>query len=133
MSFESITIQTKNRVEFVNITSQVKRIVGASGIEDGDCTVYCPHTTAGITINEAADPAVVHDIIGELEKIVPFEDGYSHSEGNSAAHIKSTLVGTQQTIPIHRGQLTLGTWQGIFFCEFDGSRSRKVYISIRSA
>ncbi len=133
MHFESITVHTKDRVEFVNITGQVKKIVEASKADEGICTVYCPHTTAGITINEAADPDVVRDIIRELQKIVPFQDNYSHSEGNSAAHIKSSMIGASETIPIHRGKLALGTWQGIFFCEFDGSRSRKAYITVTPA
>lgn len=127
---EVLKISTPDRVGFTNITSQVKKIAAASGVEEGFCTVYCPHTTAAITINEAADPAVVHDIIKELNDIVPFQHGYTHGEGNSAAHIKSSLIGASEVIPIHRGSIALGTWQGIFFCEFDGPRQRKAYVSI---
>lgn len=130
---EVVKIPTKKQFDFVNISSQVKKIVADAGINEGTCTVYCPHTTAAITINEAADPAVVEDIIKELDEIVPLRHGYSHSEGNSAAHIKSSLTGASETIPIHQGALVLGTWQGIFFCEFDGPRHRKAYITISSS
>jgi len=130
---ESLQVPTHKQFEFVNITSQVKQIVSATNVEDGFCVVYCPHTTAGITINEAADPSVVRDIINELDDIVPLQHGYSHSEGNSAAHIKASLIGTSETIPIYQGRLILGTWQGIFFCEFDGPRHRKVHVSLYSS
>jgi secondary thiamine-phosphate synthase enzyme len=112
----------------VDITGKVQQIVNASGVRSGVCTVFIPHTTAGITINENADPDVVSDIIKEVNKIVPFEDRYAHSEGNSAAHIKASMFGFSQQIIIEDGRLVLGTWQSIYFCEFDGPRNRKVYI-----
>jgi secondary thiamine-phosphate synthase enzyme len=130
MTFEQIRVKTNEKTGLYDITSQVKKIVASSGTENGMCLVYCPHTTAGITINEAADPSVQEDILKELNKVIPFSDGYSHREGNSAAHIKSSLVGCSETVPIHNGKLVLGTWQGIYFCEFDGPRSRSVYIRV---
>lgn len=114
----------------LNITSYVKKTVKESGIENGVCVVYIPHTTAGITINENADPDVVHDIIKTINQIVPFENQYTHLEGNSAAHIKASMMGSSVTIIINNGELLLGTWQGVFFCEFDGSRHRKFYVKI---
>ena len=101
-----------------------------SGIRTGICQVYTPHTTAGVTINENADPDVVRDLLKEIDTVIPFEDAYRHAEGNSAAHIKSSLVGCDQTVPIEEGRLVLGTWQSIFFCEFDGPRQRKVIVQI---
>ena len=130
---EVIKVHTKKQFEFVNITQQVKKIVADTGIAEGSCTVYCPHTTAAITINEAADPAVVQDIIKELDEIVPLRHGYAHSEGNSAAHIKSSIIGASEVIPIHQGSPVLGTWQGVFFCEFDGPRHRKAYITVSAS
>jgi len=125
-------ISTKNRNQMTDITSQVGSIVEQSGISNGDVVVYCPHTTAAITINENADPSVPHDILLVLEKLVPQSNpGYRHSEGNSDAHCKSVLVGCSRQILLRDGSLELGTWQGIFFCEFDGPRSRKVYVQIR--
>ena len=126
---ESFSVRTRSRTEFVSITSQVRSAVAALGVDDGVCTVFVPHTTAGITINENADPSVPRDILGELNKIVPFDDDYSHREGNSAAHIKASLMGSSVQVIVEGGQLALGTWQGIFFCEFDGPRSRKVYVT----
>ena len=121
-----IRVSTKSRTELVDITSEVQRVVTESGVRDGVCHVYVPHTTAGVTINENADPSVREDILKELNKIVPFEDNYRHLEGNAAAHIKASLVGSSETIMVAGGRLLLGTWQGIFFCEFDGPRSRRV-------
>jgi len=115
----------------VDITSEVQRIVHESALTQGLCCVYVPHTTAGVTINENADPSVRKDILAELNKVIPFEDNYTHVEGNSAAHIKSSIVGHSVIIPIEEGRLVLGTWQGIYFCEFDGPRSRRVLVSIR--
>jgi secondary thiamine-phosphate synthase enzyme len=123
-------VRTGARVELVDITSLVKQIVSTSGVVSGLCSVYVPHTTAGVTINENADPTVKDDILMELNKIVPFNDNYRHSEGNSAAHIKASMVGTNINIIIDNSNLVLGTWQGIYFCEFDGPRNRKVYIKI---
>lgn len=127
---KKVNVRTNKQVEFVKITHLMQQVVNESSIQDGVCYVYVPHTTAGVTINEGADPDVVRDIIMELNKIVPFEDNYAHLEGNSAAHIKATLVGSSVTVPVENGKLVLGTWQSIFFCEFDGPRSRKVLVKI---
>ena len=127
---EQISVRTSNRTEFVDITSEVSSAVRKSGVKNGVCHVYVPHTTAAVTINENADPSVQADILMELNKRIPFEDGYSHMEGNAAAHIKSSLVGCSELVLIEGGSLALGTWQGIFFCEFDGPRSRKVFCKI---
>lgn len=125
-------ISTKSRNEMIDITGQVSSIVGQSGISNGDVIVYCPHTTAAITINENADPSVPHDILLTLEKLVPRSmPGYQHYEGNSDAHCKSSLVGCSRQILVKDGAMMLGTWQGIFFCEFDGPRSRTVYVQVR--
>ena len=125
-------VSTKNRNQMVDITSQVRSFVSQSGITNGDVIVYCPHTTAAITINENADPSVPHDILLTLEELLPHHrPGYRHSEGNSDAHCKSSLIGCSEQILIKGEALELGTWQGIFFCEFDGPRSRKVIIQIR--
>lgn len=121
-------VSTSLRSEMVNITKTVKEALHQTGIQEGLCTVYSPHTTAGITINEAADPDVVHDMIKELDKRIPWNDGYHHAEGNSAAHIKTTLTGPSVSIPVHQGKMTLGTWQGIYFCEWDGPRQRTFYL-----
>lgn len=114
----------------VDITSKVRMVVERSKVASGTCLVFCPHTTAGLTINENADPDVVRDMVMELNKIVPFDDGYRHSEGNSAAHIKSTMFGPSLNIIVDGGELLLGTWQGIYFCEFDGPRSRRVHVKV---
>ena len=125
-------ISSKNRSQLIDITSQVSSAVSESGVTDGDVIVYCPHTTAAITINENADPSVPHDILLILEQLIPHRNaGYRHSEGNSDAHCKSSLVGCSEQILIKDKSLVLGTWQGIFFCEFDGPRSRKVKVQIR--
>ena len=130
MSFSRFSVKTHGQTEFINITSEVRSFLESEKIDHGLCHVYIPHTTAGVTINEAADPDVEKDILKELNKIVPFRDNYAHLEGNSAAHIKTTIVGSSVTIPIAEGRLNLGTWQGIFFCEFDGPRNRSVYLTI---
>jgi secondary thiamine-phosphate synthase enzyme len=114
----------------VDITAQVERLVTQSGVQDGMCYLFVPHTTAGVTINENADPTVRSDILKTLEKIVPWNDDYDHSEGNSAAHIKASIMGASQSIFVSRGKLDLGTWQGIFLAEFDGPRTRKVWIRV---
>jgi len=116
-----------------DITSQVQEAVTKSGIQSGICTVFIPHTTAGVTINENADPDVVSDILKEINKIVPFDDNYRHMEGNSAAHIKAGMFGFSEQIIVENGKLVLGTWQGIYFCEFDGPRSREVYVKVLGA
>jgi len=127
---EDIHISTHNRTEMIDITRQVQALVHKSGISDGMCVVFVPHTTAAVTINENADPAVIRDMLAELNKIIPLQDDYRHSEGNSAAHIKSSLTGCSQTVLIEKGTLQLGTWQSIFFCEYDGPRKRKVWVKI---
>ncbi len=125
-------ISTRNRCEFADITGQVASFVSKAGIKEGDAIVYCPHTTAGITINENADRSVVHDILLTLEELVPYlRPGYRHDEGNSDAHCKSSLIGCSKQFVIRDGQLVLGTWQGIFFCEFDGPRSRSFIVQVR--
>jgi secondary thiamine-phosphate synthase enzyme len=129
---KNINVKTRSRTEFVNITSDVQKIVKESGVKSGICYVYVPHTTAGVTINEGADPSVVRDMQVFFNKLVPHSGDYQHMEGNSDAHIKTSLVGPSQVIIIDDGELLLGTWQAIFFCEFDGSRNRKVYVKIIS-
>ena len=119
-----------NKQDFVNITPQVRYSVIKSGINDGIAIVYCPHTTAGITINESADPDVVHDLILGLDKVFYDRDEYLHSEGNSHAHLKASCIGSSATVIISGGKLLLGTWQGIYFCEFDPPRNRKFYVKI---
>ena len=124
------SINTRSATEMVNITSQVQNELGRSEIKNGICTVYVPHTTAGITINEGADPAVAEDVIMEINKIVPIQDGYKHAEGNSAAHLKTTFFGSSVQLPVENGRLSLGTWQAIFLCEFDGPRNRRVLVQV---
>lgn len=126
----AIEINTTKRQEFVDITPRVEKIVNDSKVKDGLCVIFCPHTTAGLTINENADPSVKKDILNHLEKLVPQDKNYSHSEGNSDAHIKSSLLGSSLNILIENNSLVLGTWQGVYFCEFDGPRQRNIYINI---
>ena len=129
---EDFRISTKSRNQMIDITGEVRSFVSQSGISNGDVIVYCPHTTAAITINENADPSVPHDILLTLEELLPHHrPGYRHSEGNSDAHCKSSLIGCSEQILIKDKSLNLGTWQGIFFCEFDGPRSRRVIVQIR--
>ena len=130
MTHTVISVRTHERTEFVDITGKVTSAVSSSGVTRGICSVFVPHTTAGVTINEAADPDVVKDILEKLNRVIPFQNGYAHREGNSAAHIKTTLTGSSVTIPIVNGSLQLGTWQGIYFCEFDGPRSRTASITL---
>lgn len=125
-----LEVKTRTRTELVDITSEIKKIVKEGQVKNGVCCLFIPHTTAGITINENADPSVRQDILRELDKVIPFEDNYSHGEGNAAAHIKASLVGFSATIFIEEGNLVLGTWQGIYFCEFDGPRVRKVLMKM---
>lgn len=127
-----LNLRTAQTVEFTDITGEVQHIVEASGVKDGICHIYIPHTTAGVTVNEHADPSVVKDICMALERIVSRKDNYRHSEGNSPAHIKASLFGSSQTVFIEKGKLVLGTWQGIFFCEFDGPRDRTVLVKAMS-
>lgn len=121
------TLRTE-RSNFYNITAKVREAVAKSGITDGICIVYCPHTTAGITINENADPDVVHDLLIGLDRAFPDRREFLHAEGNSTAHLKAGCIGSSQTIIVDEGRLVLGTWQGIYFCEFDGPRNRKFYV-----
>lgn len=130
MPIKKFSVPTHARTELINIDDTVQRAVAESGVQTGLCHIFVPHTTAGVTINENADPDVIRDMLMEIDKIIPFEDGYHHAEGNSAAHIKSSLVGCAQTVPLEEGRLALGTWQSIFFCEFDGPRHRQVIIQI---
>jgi secondary thiamine-phosphate synthase enzyme len=127
---KQLRVQTKAKTELVDITQGVQRLVTESGIRSGICYVYVPHTTSGITINENTDPNVGRDILKELNKVIPFDDNYGHNEGNSAAHIKSTLVGVSKSVIVEEGRLALGTWQAIFYCEFDGPRDRRVYVKV---
>ena len=129
---ESFNISTKKRNQMLDITSHVQSLVTELGISHGDVIVYCPHTTAAITINENADPSVQHDILLTLEDLLPqHRSGYRHFEGNSDSHCKSSLVGCSEQVIIKDGRLQLGTWQAVFFCEFDGPRSRKVVVQVR--
>ena len=127
---DEISVNTSSHTQFIDITSKVSEVLQKAGIKDGLCTVFTPHTTAGITINENADPDVPLDIIKEMGKVIPLNDGYDHIEGNSAAHIKSSLFGCSETVIVRNGSLMLGTWQSVFFCEFDGPRNRKVWVEI---
>jgi len=127
---EKISVKTSCRVDLIDITDQIQDIVSQSKVKDGVCLVFCPHTTAGLTINENADPSVRRDMINALTNLVPENAGYTHSEGNADSHIKSSLLGSSLTIFVEDGQLALGTWQGIYFCEGDGPRSREIWIKI---
>ncbi len=126
------SISTIEQTGLSDITRQVQEAVSKSGINDGICYVFVPHTTAAVTINENADPDVGDDMIMELNKIIPFSDSYKHMEGNSAAHIKATLTGSSEMILVENGKLQLGTWQGIYFCEYDGPRRRQVWVQVLS-
>lgn len=125
-----LQVSTHSNTEFIDITGEIQKFVSESKVKSGLCEIFIPHTTAAVTINENADPSVKRDILMELNKLIPFEDNYHHSEGNSAAHIKSSLLGCSLTVIIEENRLQLGTWQGIYFCEFDGPRSRKVWVKI---
>ena len=128
--WKEITVPTSTRAQFIDVTRQVSAEVAKSGVKNGMCYVYVPHTTAGVTINENADPDVVTDLLATLEKLVPVHGNYRHAEGNSDAHLKASMMGFSQMIPIKDGRLALGTWQGIYFCEFDGPRGRKMLVGI---
>ena len=126
----TIEIRTKSRQEFVDLTAEVGRLVAASGVKDGICVVAVPHTTAGVTVNENADPDVRADMDVALRRIVPDSLPYAHGEGNSPAHIKASLVGSSTSLVVEGGKIRLGTWQGIFFCEFDGPRTRRAWVQV---
>ena len=125
-----LSVKTRERTELLDITTEVQQLVRKSGVEQGFCMLYVPHTTAAVTINESADPSVKSDILKVLNQVIPWDADYRHLEGNSAAHIKTTLVGSSELIAIDGRKLVLGTWQGIFFCEFDGPRNRKIHVRI---
>ncbi len=129
-AMEVIDVKSGKRIEFIDVTSKVQKALDKMTAMNGLCHIYVPHTTAGVTINENADSSVVRDILDALDRLVPLSAGYSHAEGNSAAHIKSSLMGCHQAVPVEGNKLRLGTWQGIFFCEFDGPRSRKLYVDL---
>jgi len=129
---QTFKVRTSAHTEFIDVTRSVQEAVRKTGVEDGICIIFIPHTTAAVTINENADPSVVQDMIMELNKIVPFQDPYRHMEGNSPSHIKASLAGCSQVVFVESGKLVLGTWQGIFFCEFDGPRDRKVHVKVIS-
>ncbi|MGQ9571560.1 MAG: secondary thiamine-phosphate synthase enzyme YjbQ [Thermodesulfovibrionales bacterium] len=125
-----INVKSKSRIEFIDVTGFVQDVVKDSGIKDGICCLYVPHTTAGITINEGADPSVQRDILNTLSRLAPQDINYFHREGNADAHIKTTLVGNSVNVIIDEGKLLLGTWQSIFFCEFDGPRHRRIAVKL---
>lgn len=125
-----LEIKTSSQTEFIDITGKVQKEIQRLGISDGVCYLFVPHTTAGITINENADPSVKADILMELNKLIPKDDLYKHLEGNAPAHVKASIIGSSETVFIEQGELVLGTWQGIFFCEFDGPRTRRVFLKI---
>lgn len=130
MKSVTLNIKTNTHTEMQEITDRVQEAVSDSGIENGICMLFVPHTTAAVTINENADPDVVRDFIMELDKIIPWDDGYHHFEGNSAAHLKASIIGFSEHIIVENGCLQLGTWQGIYFCEYDGPRIRQLKIKI---
>ena len=125
-----IEIESKQTHEMIEVTDRVQQVITASGVSDGIVHLFTPHTTAAVTINENADPDVVHDMLTIMNRLVPVEGGYRHAEGNSAAHVKSSLFGCSETIPLENGRLVLGTWQGLYFCEFDGPRRRQLQLRI---
>jgi len=127
---DAILVNTTSRCQMIDVTAQVRAAVRKSGVKSGVCTVFVPHTTAAVTINENADGDVPRDVLAGLERIAPANAGYAHAEGNSDAHIKSSIVGCQLSVLIEKGELVLGTWQGIWFCEFDGPRARKMYVKV---
>jgi secondary thiamine-phosphate synthase enzyme len=125
---KTISVKTTAKTEFIDITRNIEEAIRSEGVMDGACLIFVPHTTAAVTINESADPSVKSDILMVLNKMVPWEESYRHLEGNSPAHIKSSIIGASEIIGVEDGRLTLGTWQGVFFCEFDGPRTRKIHI-----
>jgi len=127
---KQLRVKTNSRTELVDITPGIQRLVAESGVRSGVCHLYVPHTTSAVTINENSDPNVGRDILKELNKVIPFEDHYGHSEGNSAAHIKASIIGVSQTVMVEEGRLALGTWQAVFLCEFDGPRDRRVMVKV---
>ena len=129
---ETVAIKTSAQTNMLNITPEIQRLIRKHGWKDGLITVFVPHTTAGVTINENADPDVVRDILFQIDKVIPFDDDYHHFEGNSPAHIKASLFGSSVTIILEHSRMMLGTWQGVYFCEFDGPRNRKFWVKFMS-
>ncbi len=129
----TVRVESRAHTQFINIDRQVHEIIDAAGVHTGFVQVFVPHTTAGVTINENADPAVVADMALILERVVPWQGGYAHAEGNSAAHVKASMMGFCQTVLIRDGRLAFGTWQSLYFCEFDGPRTRQVWVQVHSA
>jgi len=129
----TVSVKTKERKQMLDVTGEVRRVVSESGVTDGLVIAYVPHTTAGITINENADPDVCRDILSHLAKVVPADKGFRHVEGNSDAHIQASLMGSSVMVMVEEGRLVLGTWQSVFFCEFDGPRTRKLHVKFFSA
>ncbi len=127
---KKLSVRTSSQIEMLDITSQIEKVVEESGITEGVCYLFVPHTTAAVTINEGADPSVKSDILKELDKNIPLQDNYQHREGNAAAHIKASIIGSTEIVPVDSGRLVLGTWQSIFFCEFDGPRTRSVLVKV---
>lgn len=125
---KTITVKTHSQTEMLDITTEIQSVIKAENFSDGICMLYVPHTTAGITINESADPSVRRDILMVLNQLVPWKANYRHMEGNSPAHVKSSLMGASELVAVENGAMVLGTWQGIFYCEFDGPRTRKLHI-----
>jgi secondary thiamine-phosphate synthase enzyme len=128
--FNTLTVRTGSRTEFLDLTGPIQEAVRKSGVQEGLCHLFVPHTTAAVTINENADPSVKADILMVLNKIIDDKETYRHLEGNSPAHIKASLIGPQLTLLVSGGRLVLGTWQGIYFCEFDGPRSRRLHLKV---
>ena len=126
----TLDVSSKNTTEMIDVTRQVQERITQETIQNGLAMLFVPHTTAGITINEGADPAVMSDILLVLNKIIPWKEAYKHVEGNSPAHVKTSLVGSSEVIAVENGRLVLGTWQSVYFCEFDGPRNRKIYIKV---
>ena len=127
---ETLSVHTNHRTELLDLTTQVQEVVKKSGVNEGLCHVFVPHTTAAVTINESADPAVKADILMVLNKVISEKEPYRHMEGNSPAHVKASIIGPQLTVLVSQGRLVLGTWQGVFFCEFDGPRSRRLHVKV---
>jgi secondary thiamine-phosphate synthase enzyme len=127
---ERLAVRSRKHADVIDITGRVQEVVAASGVISGLCQVYVQHTTAGVFINENADPDVMDDFLSTLDRLVPWKQDYRHAEGNAAAHIKATLIGTSQSVPVREGKLALGTWQGIYFAEFDGPRERQVLVTV---
>ncbi|RJR42614.1 MAG: YjbQ family protein [Deltaproteobacteria bacterium] len=128
--FETLSVRTSHRTELLDLTSQVQEVVNQSGVSEGICHVFVPHTTAAVTINENADPSVKADILMVLNKVISDKEPYRHQEGNSPAHVKASVIGPHLTVLVSKGRLVLGTWQGVFFCEFDGPRSRRLHVKV---